>query len=89
MRWKLAILIAVTGALLFVVIAPLTSMSVHVALPPADHPMTADEAQRSARGARTAAWGIVWFAEAAMITVVLGGAGLIARRIIRRGRKAT
>jgi hypothetical protein len=91
MWWRLGILGAVTAALLFFVFAPITTVSVKVDLPPTIHPASAEQAQASASNevwAQLFALNAVWIAETAVVIVILGIAGWIAWRIVRRHRNS-
>ena len=84
MWWKLGVLAAVTAALLFVLFAPIFTMTVKVDLPPAAHSVSAS--QVSIGRVQPFAEGALWFAEVAVVTGILGAAGWIARGIVRRHR---
>jgi hypothetical protein len=80
MWWRLSVLAAATAALLVILFTPMP-VSVRLKLPPSVGPAAKSEV------VSTPAW-IYPAASGILVIVVLLGAGLIARRIVRRHRKA-
>ena len=81
MWWRLGVLAAVTGALVFFVIAPIFTVSIHVDLPPGIPPPApaSDETETFVRA-------MIWVTEGVFVAVILAVAGWIAWRIVRRHR---
>jgi len=77
MWWKLGVLAAVTGALLVFLVTPALTMSVTVDIPPG---VPAVSGRQMETGIEVA----VWIVEAIMVAAILGIAGRIARRIVRK-----
>jgi len=79
MWWRLAVLGTLTGALLFLIIAPITTVSIKLDLPP---PHAASSQILAPSGAA------LWAIEGALAAPILGGAGWLAWRIVRRHRNS-
>jgi heme/copper-type cytochrome/quinol oxidase subunit 2 len=79
MWWRLAILAVITGAILFGLFAPMQTVTIKVDLPPMASPPSAEQVQNVVMNS-------VWAINAAIVAVVLGVAGLIGWRIVRRHR---
>jgi hypothetical protein len=89
MWWRLGILGAVTAALPFSIFAPISTMTVKIDLPPTIHPASSEEARSlasSAVWAQIFALNVIWISGTAVVIVILGVAGWIAWRIVRRHR---
>jgi len=83
MWWRLSILGGVTAALLFILFAPTATVSVTVDLPPGAHPASPGPMQMFVQ---TFILSTFWVTGG---MVVLGVAGWIAWRIIRRHRNSS
>jgi hypothetical protein len=83
MWWRLSVLGAVTAALLFLVLAPIATMSVTVDMPPLPPGARAIPSAGEVKAVAAAAG---WIAEAALVTAILGVAGWLAWRIVRHHR---
>jgi hypothetical protein len=80
MWWRLGVLATVTCALLLFLFAPFTStVRIKLDLPPSADPASARQVQATIENT-------VWIGEAVLVTAILGTAGWIAWRIVRRYR---
>jgi hypothetical protein len=81
MWWRLGVLGAGTFALLIVLFAPIGHVTIKIQIPPV-------RLRTPARLVYMTDAGVAWMTDAAVIAVVLGVAGWIAWRIVRRHRIA-
>jgi hypothetical protein len=81
MWWRLGLLAVATGAVLFILFAPLMTLTIRVDIPPRLGTPVPNAGQ-----AQSEAQAIEWIVEAAMIGAVLTVAGFIGWRVIRHHR---
>jgi hypothetical protein len=81
MWWKLGALGVVTAFVLFVLLAPMMTVTIRVDLPPGP-------ARASAGQIQTDAGLTLWVVEAALVAVVLAISTFIGWRIVRRARNS-